>query len=186
VRYECPGGGERSRSRDEQATRHICDVERGADGIVHSSAMSYRAEPSGAVAERYGAAKIAKYRTIAEERDGQVLPFIIESSGGYGRYALNVLADVRRCASEHASMVSPKELVNWFLDAVAIGVQRGNALAVRRSVEMTQRDEYRHRVVSREHRTAATTATRTASLGELMVRSGVSIVRAVRRTLSLQ
>ena len=116
---------------------------------------------------------------MAEERDGQVLPFIVESSGGYGRYALNMLADVRRCAGEHASMVSPKELVKWFLDAVAIAIQRGNALAVRRGVGMTQRDGDWHRVVSREHRTAATSATRTVSLGELIIRSRVPIVRSV-------
>ena len=88
-------------------------------------------------------------------------------------------------SGEHAAIASPKEIVNNFLDAVAIGIQRGNALAVRRSVEMTERDEYRHRVVSRNHRVAATTTvTRSTSLGVLnYARSGIA---RVSRSLSLQ
>ena len=151
-------------------------------GVVHPSAKSYRTLLPGAVADRYGAMKIAKYRTLAEERDGVILPFIVESSGGYGQHALNLLADIRQCAGEHAAIASPKDVVNRFLDAVAIGIQRGNALAVRRSVEMTQREEWRRRVVSRNHRCAATTATRSMSLGSL-VWSGVT---SVARSLSLQ
>jgi hypothetical protein len=152
-------------------------------GIVHPSAKSYRTSPPGAVADRYAANKIAKYRTLAEERGGVILPFIVESSGGYGQHALNLLADIRRCAGENAAMASPKEVVNRFLDTVAIGIQRGNALAVRRSVEATQRDEWRLRVVSRNHnRVATATATRSLSLGNL-VSSGIT---SVARTLSLQ
>jgi hypothetical protein len=129
------------------------------------------------VADKYGAAKIAKYKTLAEERDGVILPFIVESSGGYGQHALNLLADLQRCACEHAAIASAKDVVNRFLDAVAIGIQRGNALAVRRSVEMTHREEYRTRIVSREHRRMTT-----SSLG-VLVRSGVA---SVARSLSLQ
>jgi len=151
-------------------------------GVVHPSAKSYRTLPPGVVADRYGATKIAKYRTLAEERGGVILPFIVESSGGYGQHALNLLADIRRCAGEDAAIASPKEVVNRFLDSVAIGIQRGNALAVRRSVEATQRDEWRRRIVSRNHNRAAATATRSVSLGNL-VRSGIA---SVARTLSLQ
>jgi hypothetical protein len=38
------------------------------------------------VADKYGAAKIAKYKTLAEDRDGVILPFIVESSGVYGQH----------------------------------------------------------------------------------------------------
>jgi hypothetical protein len=153
-------------------------------GIVHPSAKSYRKEPIGAVADKYAAMKIVKYRPLAMRRNGVVLPMIAESSGGFGQHALNLLADLRRCASENAAIASPQVIVNNFLDAVAIGIQRGNALAVRRSVEMTQRDEYRRRVVSRNHRTAVTTVTRSTSLGiPNYLRSGIA---TVRRSLSLQ
>ena len=73
--------------------------------------------------------------------------------------------DLRRCADEHATIASPKEIVSGFLHAVATAMQRDNA---RRSVEMTQRDEYRRKVVSRHHKTmAATTATKSSLIDKL-------------------
>jgi hypothetical protein len=55
-------------------------------GVVNPSAKSYRSLPPGAVADKYGAMKIAKHRMMPEERDGVILPFIVESSGGFGQH----------------------------------------------------------------------------------------------------
>ena len=37
-----------------------------------------------------------KYRTLAEERDGVIMPFILENGGGYSRHALNLLDDIQQ------------------------------------------------------------------------------------------
>ena len=97
-------------------------------------------------------------------------PAIYESSGGYGRHALNLLADIQRLAGEQASMMAPFDLVHRFQDAVAIGIQRGNALAVRRCVEMTEKESWRRRVVSVQQQ-ARSQSVAAASLGSA-IRSG--------------
>jgi len=105
-------------------------------GIVHPSAKSYRREKRPLeIVRRYEENKIQKYKDLAEDNNGVIIPFIIESSGGYGERAKYVTQDIATLANQDSLAFAPSEIVNNMLDGVAIAVQKGNALAVRRSLE---------------------------------------------------
>ena len=84
-------------------------------GIVQPSAKSYRTELPGVVADKYGAKKVAKYRLLVEERDGVILPFIVESGGGYDHDAINLLTDIIHLPGEQGAMTAPKTIVQQFV-----------------------------------------------------------------------
>ena len=78
-----------------------------------------------------------------QENNGVIIPFIIESSGGYGECAWYVTKDIAALASQDSLAFAPFEIVNNMLDGVAIAVQKGNALAIRRSLETSMAQKWR-------------------------------------------
>jgi len=73
-----------------------------------------------------------------------IIPDIIESSGGYGERAKYVTEDIATLANQDDSLAfAPSEIVNNMLDEVAIAVQKGNAVAVRRSLETSMAQKWR-------------------------------------------
>jgi len=118
-------------------------------GIVQPSAKSYRmvSKPL-EIAHRYGRSKVDKYTQLAMDNDAAIMPFILESNGGYGEHAKYVASDIASFASTQSTAFAPSEIVNDMLDAVAVAVQRGNALAIRCSLEKTVLSNWRRRTLS--------------------------------------
>ena len=113
-------------------------------GIVHPSAKSYRREKRRLeIARRYEQGKIRKYTDIAMDNNGVIIPFIIESNGGFGETAGYVTADVAALANQDALAFVPSEIVKDMLDGIAVAVQKGNALAIRRSLEVSMSEKWR-------------------------------------------
>ena len=113
-------------------------------GIVHPSTKSYRREKRRLeIARRYEQGKIRKYTDMAMDNNGVIIPFIIESNGGFGETANYVTADVAALANQDALAFVPSEIVKDMLDGVAVAVQKGNALAIRRSLEVSMSEKWR-------------------------------------------
>ena len=117
-------------------------------GIVQPSATSYRGKEPLARAKKYENDKIEKYKDLAMENDARIIPFIIESNGGYGEQAGHVLNDIKVFAHEEALAFAPSEVVHDMLDAVAIAVQKGNAMAIRSAWERMMHIRYEQQAVS--------------------------------------
>ena len=100
------------------------------------------------IAHRYGRSKVDKYTQLAMDNDAAIMPFILESNGGYGEHAKYVASDIASFASTQSTAFAPSEIVNDMLDAVAVAVQRGNALAIRCSLEKTVLSNWRRRTLS--------------------------------------
>ena len=82
-------------------------------GIVHPSAKSYRREKRRLeIARRYEQGKIRKYTDMAMDNNGDqlIIPFIIESNGGFGETAGYVTADVAALANQDALAFVPSEI----------------------------------------------------------------------------
>ena len=123
-------------------------------GIICPSAPSYRSLPPLAQTNRYAKSKVEKYRQIAESRDAVILPLILESNGGYGNHAVNLLNDIARNAGNQAAMASPKDVVSQWQDELAIAIQKYNAMAILHSAASTAKHKYQKRTLSTQHRRA--------------------------------
>jgi hypothetical protein len=117
-------------------------------GVVQPSAVSYRGKGPLVRANEYAKEKIAKYADLAMENDARFIPFIVECNGGYGEHALYVLDDLKVFAHEEALAFAPSEVVRDMMDAVAIAIQRGNAMAIRSAWERMMHVRYEQQVVS--------------------------------------
>jgi hypothetical protein len=117
-------------------------------GIVQPSAVSYRGKDPLVRTKEYEKEKISKYAELAMENDARIIPFIIESNGGYGERAGYVLDDIKVFAHEEALAFAPSEVVRDMMDAVAIAVQRGNAKAIIAAYERMMHIRYDQQVVS--------------------------------------
>jgi len=112
-------------------------------GVVHPSAPSNRNKKPRAAAEAYANAKVNKYRQLAMDNDAVIIPFIVETGGGYTDQAKHVIDDIVAHAQEHALAYSPASIRNEAMDTVAIQIQRGNANAMRRAREHSSIDRIR-------------------------------------------
>ena len=117
-------------------------------GIVQPSAMSHRDKGPLVRTKEYEKEKIAKYTAMAMENDARIIPFIIESNGGYGQHAGYVLEDIKAFAQNEALAFAPSEVVRDLMDSVAIAVQIGNAKAIRSAYERVMHGRYEQHVVS--------------------------------------
>jgi len=117
-------------------------------GIVQPSAVSYRGKDTLVRTKEYEKEKISKYAELAMENDARIIPFIIESNGGYGEQAGYVLDDIKVFAHEEALAFAQSEVVRDMMDAVAIAVQRGNAKAIIAAYERMMHIRYDQQVVS--------------------------------------
>ena len=115
-------------------------------GIVQPSATSYRGKGPLVRTREYAKEKTDKYKELVMENDARFLPFIIESNGGYGEHAEYVLDDMKVMAHEEALAFAPSQIVRDVRDAVAIAVQKGNAMTCIASYEMTTHVRYEQRV----------------------------------------
>jgi hypothetical protein len=114
-------------------------------GIVQPSAITYRnLKPLEAV-RRYEKAKLKKYTQLAMDNDARIMPFILESNGGYGESARFVLSDISNMVHNQSLAFAPSEVVRDMMDAVAVAVQNGNALTIRQSFELTILDNIKRK-----------------------------------------
>jgi hypothetical protein len=81
-------------------------------------------------------------------QDARFIGFITESNGGYGEHARYVVDDIKVFAHEEALAFAPSEVVGDMMDAVAIAIQRGNAIAIRAAWERMMHIRYEQQVVS--------------------------------------
>jgi hypothetical protein len=112
-------------------------------GIVHPAAPCNRNKKPLAAAEAYVNVKVNKYRRLAEDNDAAIVPFIVETGGGYTEQAKHVIDDIIAHAQEHAVAFTPESIREELLDSIAIAIQRGNAMAMRRCREYSCIDRQR-------------------------------------------
>jgi len=77
------------------------------------------------------------------ENDAAIKPFIVETTGAYGHDASEFIDDIVYLAQTSAVAYAPADIRNDLMDSIAIAVQVGNALAIRRSREMSLLDRRR-------------------------------------------
>ena len=107
--------------------------------------MSHRHKAPLVRTKEYEKEKITK---LAYENDARIIPFIIETNGGYGEQACYVVDDIKVFAHEEALAYAPSDVVRDMMDAVAIAVQRGNAKAIIAAYERMMHVRYEQQVVS--------------------------------------
>lgn len=112
-------------------------------GVVHPSAPSHRNKKPFAAAESYVKQKVDKYRELAERNDAVIIPFIVETGGGYTDQAKYVVDDIVAHAHDHAAAFTAESIRDELMDTIAIAIQRGNAMAMRRCRENTLIDRQR-------------------------------------------
>jgi sugar-specific transcriptional regulator TrmB len=110
--------------------------------------VSHRHKCPLARTKEYEKEKITKYAELAMQNDARMMPFIIETNGGYGEQACNVVDDIKVFAHEEALAFATSEVVRDLMDAVAIAVQRGNAKAIIAAYERMMHVRYAQQVVS--------------------------------------
>ena len=121
-------------------------------GIVNPAAKSHRQRKLLEAVNAYGRVKIAKYTRLVEDNDGIIIPFIVECSGGYGDHARYIVDDIKQLAGSQAAAYAPSDIIRDLLDEVAIAVQKGNALAIKRSFEATVLSNWRRGVSTAQAR----------------------------------
>ena len=89
--------------------------------------------------------KVKKYTQLAMDNDARIMPFIIESNGGYGENARFVLSDISNMVHNQSLPFAPSEVIRDMMDAVAVAVQNGNALTIRQSFENTVMDNVKRK-----------------------------------------
>jgi hypothetical protein len=80
-------------------------------------------------ARRVEANKRAKYVTLSARRHLEMLPFVVETTGGMGPSAVKLIVAMAEASEEHLAMWSREQVVRQLLGAVAMAVQRGGAMA---------------------------------------------------------
>ena len=103
--------------------------------IVHPSAPSHRNKKQLAAAEYYVKFKVNKYRALAESSDAVIIAFVVETNGGYSDQARYLVDDIVAHALNHAAAYSASSIRDELKDTIAIAIQKGNAMAVRRCRE---------------------------------------------------
>jgi hypothetical protein len=105
--------------------------------VVNPSAPSHRKKRPLAAAEYYVKLKVDKYRGLAESNDAVIIAFVVETGGGYSDSAKHVIDDIVAHALNHAAAYSAKSIRDELKDTIAIAIQKGNAMAMRRCREKT-------------------------------------------------
>ena len=116
---------------------YLCDVTV-ADTLADSNlavASDGAARLANAVAEK----KVAKYRSVAAAMHAVHLPFAVESMGGLGNKAQQLLREIHNAASSGCTWRDAEDIGNHLVDSIAIAVQRCNGKAQQASVEMEAR-----------------------------------------------
>jgi hypothetical protein len=83
-----------------------------------------------AVAEQAAATKIHKYSPMADRLDARFLPFSLETTGGMSKHSQELVEQIVLASRDHLIMPTSFRLARSILAAVAVAVQRGNALCI--------------------------------------------------------
>ena len=83
--------------------------------------------------------KVVKYRSVAAAMHAVHLPFAVESMGGLGNKAQQLLREIHNAASSGCTWRDAEDIGNHLVDSIAIAVQRCNGKAQQASVEMEAR-----------------------------------------------
>jgi len=74
--------------------------------------------------------KTIKYKALTAQQQATFIPFAAETCGGLGPQALKLLKLLAEQAREHLSIWPHHDIVGHMLGAVAVAIQKGNAMAV--------------------------------------------------------
>ena len=83
--------------------------------------------------------KVTKYAATASAMDGVHLPFAVETTGGLGETAQQLIRAVHHSAQQHCTWRDADEIGAHMVDSIAIAVQRCTGMALRTSVERERR-----------------------------------------------
>jgi len=72
--------------------------------------------------------KIGKYTNLATACKAELIPFVVETLGGYSKQSEKLLDNIILSSVEHQSLWSPEEIKQELLGTIAIAIQRGNAM----------------------------------------------------------
>ena len=83
------------------------------------------------VADDEALKKTNKYAEITQHQQGaRFLPFAIETTGGLGRDARALVEQISLACRDHLTLLTHTTIARGLRAAIAIAVQRGNALAM--------------------------------------------------------
>jgi hypothetical protein len=81
--------------------------------------------------------KRVKYARVAADHGAQLLPFAVETSGSLAPDAMALLDTISRAGREHLALWPHYEIQRQMAGAVAVAIQRGNAMLVLGGYSMT-------------------------------------------------
>ena len=73
--------------------------------------------------------KRRKYAKLASQRQYVMLPFVVETCGGFAPAAVKLVQAMAEAAEVHLALWSRNDILRELVGSVAIAVQRGNAMA---------------------------------------------------------
>ena len=152
--------------------------------VVHPSAPSHRNKKPLAAAEYYVKLKVDKYRDLAEGSDAVIIAFVVETGGGYSDQARYLIDDIVTHALNHAAAYSASSIRDELKDTIAIAIQKGNAMAVRRCREMALNRAQQQSRPSAVHRRRTRACWQSFSVSSRR-RSQPTIVSRRRRTVDV-
>ena len=97
--------------------------------LCRSHLDTARAKPL-ATAEQAEQRAHRAYSSMAEAQNARFLPFSVESTGGMGKDAEELIEQISLACRDHLVLPSHHHIAHHIRASVAIAVQRGNALAV--------------------------------------------------------
>jgi hypothetical protein len=74
--------------------------------------------------------KTNRYQQTAEQHHAEFIPFVVETLGGIAPAAVKLLDQIALTCRDHMTLWSHQEVVKELRGAIAIAVQRGNAIAM--------------------------------------------------------
>ena len=81
-------------------------------------------------AKHAAAAKCRKYAEVADSQQADFIPFSIESTGGIGKEAADLIDQLCTASRDFLSLPSHHPFAHDVFSSVAIAIQRGNAFAL--------------------------------------------------------
>ena len=90
--------------------------------IVHPTCRSYlnRAQQPLAIAEMAATNKLSKYSNMSIQLQAKIVPFAIESFGGFSQSAQNFISTLAHFASNHCTLFHKKELIRDFISSISV------------------------------------------------------------------
>ena len=99
--------------------------------VTHPSHVKQAASRFLYAAKKSEQAKTSKYQVMAARLDMDFVPFSIESFGAFGTKAQDVVKRIVDCVDTGICSWTKKQVRVGLISAVAVSVQKGNAIALR-------------------------------------------------------